>query len=182
MAIRINLDDRSHEAYFNFLYDQIRFVSVSNICKKGKYFEDFDSWKVSGDMANILLDVWSAMRKRYGVSDRFAIPVNSLSRKPYTVLYNGSTDYLDLTTIYSHWMGVSVDIDFKMFETETDMPRTRLMKTMYDCGLFAPFWVSGKPHWEKGEGVYTDFKLTPKDIKGEYWHWSIKPEVLRAKH
>lgn len=157
MAIRINLFDNNQEAFFAYLYSNLPLVTASTICKPGKYFEEGDSWKVSEVLGDCLLKTWKLMRRRHNLSSSFKIPVNSLTRKPFTVLYTGKTDYLDLTTLYAHWLGLSVDVDFKMFENDTGFSRILLMAAFSDCGLFQPF-------------------------RSEYWHWSVTPAKIMERY
>ena len=157
MAIRINLSDYEQEAFFTYLYNHLPLVSASTICKPGKYFENGDSWKVADVMGECLLNTWKLMKRRHNLDNFFKFPVNSLTRKPFTVLYTGKTDYLDLTTFFAHWLGLSVDFDFKMFENDTGLGREALMKALSDNGLFQPFG-------------------------NEYWHWSVTPDKIMERY
>ena len=151
MSIRINLKDRDW-IFFKFIRSQLKFFSVEHLCKAGKYFEKGDSWLVSEPMEDIIMHVWNDVAMGFSIPN-FRLPVNSLERRPFTVLYNGKTDYADLTTLYSHWLGLSVDLDFKQFEKDTGLKRDTLIYILEQNGLFAPF-------------------------KNEYWHYSISPAKL----
>ena len=142
------------KAFFdNFYGREIMYKDCQMICKKGKYFEQNDSWFLAEKAYNALFKTWDYLCNNYTLPKNFKIPVNSLYRKPFTRLFDGKTDYNDLTTLYSHALGISVDLDFKMFEDDTGLNRNILIDAVSRHGFFFPF-------------------IAPEN-GGEYWHISL---------
>jgi len=148
------------KVYLNtFIGKQIEWKNCSYFCKAGKYFENTDSYFLQVKAYIQLYKVYSEITEQYKIN--FKLPVNSLFRPAFSVLTdNGKkyTDLLDLTTLYSHFLGISIDFDFSMFERDTGLSRNILIEKLTKHGFFAPFSAP-----ENG---------------GEYWHYSLKHDFL----
>ena len=139
MAIKITVKAPQWDYFFGFITRNLRLVDVSDLCKPGRKFGVADSLTASEPLRDALRLVVNLMYQREHIDEKFLIQANSLYRPPFTRLWTGKIDYLDLTTPLSHWLGVSVDVDFITFEEETGLNADVLRKALRDAGLFAPF-------------------------------------------
>lgn len=137
ITLRIQTEDEA-KYFFEYLFQtgiSRRLVSCSDLAKCGRLYGVEDSMLVSSAVRGCLFEARQKIQKKlpndYGL---FQIPLNSCYRRPFTVV-EGKIDYLDLTTMASHFTGLSVDVDFKTFEEDTGLPRVELYRALVTGGL-----------------------------------------------
>ena len=139
MAINVKVRAPYYTYFYNYLSLYLRLVGVEHLCKPGRKFGVADSLTASEPLRDALQLAVNLMYQRERTDEKFRIQTNSLYRPPFTRLWTGKIDYLDLTTPLSHWLGVSIDVDFITFEEETGLNADVLRKALRDAGLFTPF-------------------------------------------
>lgn len=144
MAIKITVKAPEYKYFYSFITQNLNLVSAEHLCAPGIKFEDKDSYLVSPILLDCLQRTVNYIYMTQRIEGKFKIWVNSLYRKPFTRLWTGKIDYLDLTTPFSHWLGLSVDIDFITFEEKTGLKASVLAKALKNSGLFCP-WPASEP-------------------------------------
>lgn len=152
--------EKDAKVYFEKYHGhEIEWKDCQRFCKPGKYFENSDSYYLCKQAYVALYMAYAELSSEYNLKS-FMLAVNSLYRKPFSIV-QGKLDLLDLTTLYSHSLGNSIDFDFKMFEKDTGLNRQILIDKLIKHGFHFPF--------------RTYIKDDPND---EYWHASLTSDML----